>query len=371
MKHINNYKTSKFIEKAKKIHINKYDYSLVEYIKSSIKVSIICYIHGIFEMKPNDHLRKCGCPSCKGVKKSTTKEFIEKSNITHNNYFDYSLVEYINNKTKVKIICPIHGIFEQIPQSHLKGKGCLECSGSKKLTNESFTTKSNIIHNNKYDYSLTHYDGNRTKVKIICPIHGIFEQIPNDHLRNHGCPECTNKKKLTNDSFIIKSNIIHNTKYDYSLTHCDGNKTKVKIICPIHGIFEQIPDSHLKGRGCPICGNINKRISHLKRIEENKLNGYQLVPNFNKTACKIFDDISIKEGIHIQHAMNGGEYHIKELGYWVDGYDKENNTVYEFDEHDHKYRIEKDIVRQNEIEYHLKCKFIRLNKNNIKYDKNK
>ena len=87
----------------------------------------------------------------------------------------------------------------------------------------------------------------------------------------------------------------------------------------------------------------------------------QVMPSFNPEACQIFDQIMKETSTYIQHAMNGGEYYIKELGYWLDGYDKENNIVYEFDEKHHKYQQEKDSIRQKEIENFLKCKFLRLN----------
>ncbi|MCK9445483.1 hypothetical protein M0Q50_01150 [bacterium] len=295
------------------------------------------------------------------TKKLTTEYFVKKSMIIHNNKYDYSLVEYINSETKVKIICPIHGIFEQSPYCHLINKGCLQCLyDSKKTTLDEFTKKSMIIHNNKYDYSLVEYINARIKVKIICPIHGIFEQSPYCHLINKGCPMCSGNKKLTKEKFEEKSNIIHNNYFDYSLVIYINNSTKVKIICPEHGIFEQKPSNHLNGKKCTLCANINRRLKLIKRLEENKLNGHQLVPNFNKDACKLFDDISLKEGIHIQHAMNGGEFYIKELGYWVDGYDKENNIVYEFDEKHHNNKLEKDLIRQIEIQNKLDCKFIRI-----------
>ena len=84
------------------------------------------------------------------------------------------------------------------------------------------------------------------------------------------------------------------------------------------------------------------------------------MPNYNKTACRLFDSLSMENNIKIQHAMNGGEIYIKELGYWVDGYDIENNIVYEFDEKHHKQQKEKDLMRQNEIINFLNCKFVRI-----------
>jgi hypothetical protein len=123
-------------------------------------------------------------------RRKTTEEFIIDAYCKHGDRYNYRLVEYKNNKTKVKIICPIHGIFEQTPHGHLRGYGCLECGGSKRLTTEEFIKKAKDIHGDKYDYSLVEYKNNKTKVKIICHEHGPFEQTPNDHLKGFGCPKC-------------------------------------------------------------------------------------------------------------------------------------------------------------------------------------
>ncbi len=244
-----------FTNNANDIHNNKYDYSLVEYVNNKTKVKIICPVHGIFEQIPNSHLRGHGCSMCAGSKKSTSIDFISKAISIHNNKYDYSLVEYINAHTKVKIICPEHGIFEQKPNGHLNGQNCPICSGKLKLTTDDFINRSNIIHNNKYDYSLVQYVTSHIKVKIICPYHGTFTQSPYTHLIGRGCSECTGTKKLTTIEFINKANDIHNNKYDYSLVEYINNKTKVKIICPEHGIFEQKPNDHLSGYGCPKCSH--------------------------------------------------------------------------------------------------------------------
>jgi hypothetical protein len=115
-----------FLNNAKNKHGERYDYSLVEYVKSSIKVKIICPEHGIFEQRPNDHLYY-GCGMCGGTKKLTTDDAISKFKDIHGERYDYSLVEYVNSASNVKIICPEHGIFEQKPNNHLMGKGCKKC----------------------------------------------------------------------------------------------------------------------------------------------------------------------------------------------------------------------------------------------------
>ena len=121
--------TEEFVERAKKIHGDKYDYSKVEYINNSTEVCIICSKHGEFWQKPEKHLRGHGCAKCcKTGIKSNTNDFIEKAKIVHGDKYDYSKVEYVNNHTKVCIICPIHGEFWQTPNSHLNGNGCFDCS---------------------------------------------------------------------------------------------------------------------------------------------------------------------------------------------------------------------------------------------------
>lgn len=202
--------------------------------------------------------------------KNLNKEiFIDKSSKKHNNKYDYSLVEYKNNKTKVKIICNIHGTFEQFAGYHLAGCGCPSCGGTVKMSNQEFIKKGSKVHNNKYDYSLVEYKNNKEKVKIVCVEHGIFLQKPDAHLAGRGCIMCgNNNKKLKTDDFISRSNSIHNNKYDYSLVDYKNSKVKLKIICPTHGVFEQTSRTHLLGRGCPICSE-SKGEFLISRILEN------------------------------------------------------------------------------------------------------
>jgi hypothetical protein len=254
-------KKEKFVMKAKKLYEDKYDYSLVEYIDSKTKVKIICKEHGVFEQEPREHLR--GRIKCKLCSKYTTNtlELINKCVKTHGNRYDYSLVEYIDSKTKVKIICKEHGIFEQLPTNHMKGQGCPICS--KLITKPKdnligFIKKSRNTHGNKYDYSLVEYIDSKTKIEIICKEHGVFKQLPSKHLYGNGCPICsTNDRKIsltkTAEEFILDSKLTHGEKYDYSLVEYINSQTKVKIICPEHGVFEQLPYDHISNHGCIMC----------------------------------------------------------------------------------------------------------------------
>ena len=297
-----------FIKRAKIIHKDFYDYSLVNYKNLETKVKIICPIHGTFQQTPASHMSGRGCPKC-GRKKTSearikkndifgkrkvfnTEEFIKRAKIIHKDFYDYSLVNYICSNKKVKIICPIHGIFEQIPNNHLRGYGCLSCSKiqDKKFLKNSFLKKAFIVHKNFYDYSLVDYKNAKTKVKIICPIHGVFEQTPGSHLRGRGCPKCgikkfTSSRKLTTKEFIERAKIIHNNFYDYSLVNYVYNNKKVKIICPIHGVFEQTPKSHVRGHGCPSCAS---------SLGENKIENFLINKKIPFEKQKTFKDCVYK-----------------------------------------------------------------------------
>jgi hypothetical protein len=151
-------------------------------------------------------------------------------------------------------------------------------------------------------------------------------------MTGQGCPKCSGKNRTTSE-FIQLAENKHKYKYDYSLIDYVNSKTKIEIICKFHNEnFYQTPNSHLNGAGCPKCSLLKTILRRIAEISEDKFDGNQVFPSYNKKACEIFDEISKKENIHIQHAMNGGEYYIKELGFWLDGYDSINNVAYEYDE---------------------------------------
>ena len=191
------------------------------------------------------------------MRRLTTEEFIKRAKEKFD--YDYSITIYKNKRTKIKFICPKHGIQEQLPENHIK-YGCGLCGrengySSVRLAQDKIIKRFKKIHGNKYDYSLVEYKNIDIKVKIICPIHGIFEQLPYNHLRGHGCSECATNLKSNTERFIDQARKVHGDKYDYSLVNYVNCRTKVKIICPIHGVFEQTPQSHLKGNGCKYCKN--------------------------------------------------------------------------------------------------------------------
>lgn len=256
------------IKKANEVHNGKYDYSKTKYVTSHEKTTITCPEHGDFEISITNHLSGQGCPACGFIKsglsrRSNTEEFIARAKEVHGNKYDYSKVDYKRDKEKVIISCNIHGDFEQRPRNHLIGSGCPECAyikfGLNKRNNtKDFIEKAIAIHGDKYDYSKVDYVTDRIPVTIICKKHGEFTKTPNKHLSGQGCKLCSQENsitgpKLTLQDFITKASVVHNNIYDYSKAIYINSKTKLIIICSIHGEFKQSPSTHLAGSKCPRC----------------------------------------------------------------------------------------------------------------------
>ena len=213
-------------------------------------------------------------------KRSTTEKFIEKSNIIHKNRYDYSLVEYYNAFTKIKIICKEHGIFEQMPNYHLRGCGCSKCYGNYKYTTDEFIEKAKKIHNNKYDYSLVIYKNCTTKIKIICTIHSEFTQKPDNHLTGQGCPICKESfgEKII-ERFLKDNNILYkrekrfeNCKYKRTLPF-DFYLLKYNICIEYDGEQHFIIKDHFGGAKRLIESKIRDKI----KTEYCKNNNIQLI----------------------------------------------------------------------------------------------
>lgn len=213
----------KFIEKANKLHNFKYNYSKVEYINSTTKVCIICPEHGEFWQLPSNHIHPShprGCSKCKGGVKIDSKEFIKRAKEIHGNAYSYELVNYVNTITPVTIICNTCGKeFQQTPQVHMRGSGCIHCFRNDLKTKEQFIEDARKVHGDKYNYGKVEYINTATKVIITCPIHGDWEVTPNNHLSGHECPKCATKSKLEDEirEFLISENIefITQKKFDW------------------------------------------------------------------------------------------------------------------------------------------------------------
>lgn len=205
------YSNKRFILEVSRIHNGKYDYSKTLYKGCRSKIIVTCPTHGDFSIVADCHKQGAGCPSCskenlrKRILNDGIATFLSKSKNKFGDKYDYSNVSYINNQTKVCIICPIHGEFWQTPSNHLKNNGCPSCSYSKTKYNQKntniFINESRAIHGDKYDYSKVEYVNSYTKVCIKCSTHGFFWQKPKKHLEGQGCPICAKYRNINTPTF--------------------------------------------------------------------------------------------------------------------------------------------------------------------------
>ena len=374
--------TNEYIEEAKKIHDNKFDYSLInELPKRDTRVNIICRIHGIFEQSFHKHLCGDSCKKCSHEKlgkeriEKAKNKFENEANIIHTNKYDYSKSIYVSATDNIN--------------SHLNGDGCKKCAIENTRIRMSIpweTYKEQLIqiHNNKYDYSKVIWNGSDNEISVICSIHGDFIIRAQDHKTGRGCQKCSKENKIQynkHNTEIFIGNAIQKwgNTFDYSKVDYKDSNNKVIIICKKHGEIEIFPPNHL-AYGCGNCGNeTNKRNIYLKekckREFMSKANTiHENIYDYSKSVyedavskviviCKTHGEFSISPNNHlrgrgcpacgssnqhsrismgwllfmekrylteIQHAKNFGEFVIPETRYKADGYIKSSNTIFEF-----------------------------------------
>lgn len=270
-----------FIEDAKKIWGSQYDYTQVDYKNSKSKVTIRCTKHdATFEQTPFAHIimKRQGCPVCQEEIKEQvrkrratgTEKFTQRAKERFGDSFDYSEVEYVNSNTPVKIICVKggHGPFLMRPYTHLISVyGCRNCAfeqqnDNAKISKAEFLTRANQKFGHKFDYSQMFYTDYNSPIKIVCKEHSEFEVTPFLHLLypSGGCRECrielqsASIRKMTTEQFIEQAITMYGNKYDYSNAKYVSGSKPTSIRCIKHNLgFEITPESHLKGKGCPLC----------------------------------------------------------------------------------------------------------------------
>lgn len=188
--------TEGVIKKLSEIYGDKYDYSYVNYINSNIRIKLYCKIHNrFFEQLIHHLLNGYGCRKCGQNYTLTVSEFIEMASKVHNNKYNYEKVDFKwMTKEKITIICPIHGEFQQVPLTHIKGMGCGKCANNLTSNTEEFIAKAKLIHGDEFDYSSVNYEQAHKKITIICKKHGPFQQAPTKHLSGRKCPKCKSSK---------------------------------------------------------------------------------------------------------------------------------------------------------------------------------
>lgn len=320
-----------FLKRAHEIHGDKYDYSQVKWGKVMDKITIVCPEHGPFEQTANGHLNsRQGCPKC-GLKKlgankrHSLEEFLRLAKEKHGDKYDYSQVtKYVNGSTPVTIICKTCGQpFEQKPKMHINGHGCTHCANNKPIGTEEFIRRAKDVWGDRYTYEKSVYTSNKEKVIVTCRIHGDFQTTAYDFLKGHGCPDCgmdavKQKRRKPQDDFIAQCKSVHGDRYDYSQTIYRGKRQKVTIICRKHGPFEQWPDGHLSGQGCPTCKieeaairnakGTEKFVEEARKVHGNKYDYSQVVYVNNKTnvtvICPDHGPFEVAPQDHLQ-GMNG------------------------------------------------------------------
>lgn len=302
-----------FIAQAINTHGDEYDYSLVNYKNNRTDVIIVCKTHGPFPQKPHNHVgNQNGCPDCYGNDTITTKIFIENAKTIHGDLYDYSLVEYKTAFIPVIIVCKIHGSFPQKPNAHTSSKaGCPFCYG-KNLSKETFIRSAKLVHNDKYDYSEVVFVDTETHVKIICSKHTFFFTRPSIHLEGRGgCYQCAVIRRIVPLArFIERAQEVHKGRYGYSLLSVDNytnGKSKIPIVCNDHGAFTQQAHSHLQGRGCESCRHA------VFKSENEWLDSLNVPQEYRQIWIKIgkrrFKLDGLDSNINTVYEYNGDFYH--------------------------------------------------------------
>lgn len=280
------------------IHSNKYSYEKAVYLNTRTPIEINCPIHGYFWQKPQHHLAGKGCKKCQhnSTNRKTNSSyplsnlvsrginFIKNANYKHHGIYDYSQVRYININTKVNILCNFHGMFSQVAGKHLQGQGCRKCAlvkmgKDRTLNTVDFISKAKHVHGEVYDYRNSDYINSSTKLEINCLKHGIFYQVPNDHLRGVGCPICKKSGFKEYLPAILYYLHVSNTAYKIGITNkslqkrfCKEDLAKIRVV----QIWEYSSgeEAYLQ----------EQKI--LKEFKDNKYEGIQLLESGNSELFK-------------------------------------------------------------------------------------
>ncbi len=340
----------KFLAKCIEAFGNRFDMRSVVYEGHMSKITVTCTLHQTtFEVVATDFLQGKGCRQCTDIKELVKRRsyenkaedpnirFIEKAIAIHGDRYTYENARYIDCRTKISITCREHGSFETTPRQHILAKsncprcGIKQASKSRMCTLAHFIMLATYRHGHRYDYGSVRYEGYDCVVTIICHEHGQFQQTVQNHLRGSGCPKCGKNFPYTTDTYIARAKQVHGNRYDYSKVDYTGAHKKIKIICNNHGVFEQVAFNHLQGSNCRLCWQES---------------------NCSKAQIDWLEYIAVREGIHIQHAMNGGEFKIPGSRYLADGYCPVMNLVFEY--HGSVYHGDPVVYERSEYIPYLK-----------------
>lgn len=274
--------------------------------------------------------------------------------------YDLSLVNYENQKSRIKVICNNCGKTFEISAYHfLHEKKCGGCKHCQKnllrqqfsITTEEFVKKAKEVHGDKYDYSKSEYVNMHTPICIVCKEHGEFWRRPQEHLKGYGCHVCAlldpkgRVGKITTEDFIFVSKKVHNNKYDYSKSKYVSAKSLVCIICPKHGEFWQQAFIHMRGCGCPRCKRSLGEEKTKKYLTENNI--------------RFIEQYKIKNDNEI----------CKNINFYVDFFLPNHNTIIEYNGQQHycvtgfgdkDLKLKQTQERDNSLREHCKAHGIKL-----------
>jgi predicted nucleic acid-binding Zn-ribbon protein len=306
------------------------------------------------------------------IKKSVRKfdTFINKAKLIHGDKYIY-IDNYINGKIEIK--CPIHGSFFQKPSSHLIGKGCLKCvSINLQLTKEELIKRSKKKHGNKYDYSLIKCEyGRRSTDKIICPVHGVFEQTIENHIRGFGCRKCANELNTkSHETFIDQINNLFGDKYIVKSKYVK-DKEDILMSCKEHGDFIITPNRILSKQCCPLCSK-NVSRSHLEIATYLKQNGVENIKINNRSVINPLEIDILIENIGIEfnglywHSFNKKETFKERMRHYNKVDLANDHKIHLIQIFENEWLYKKDIVKSIILSKINKCKRINARECTIK-----
>lgn len=285
-------KTEKYLQIFKDVHGDRYNYDKFLYIGSKGKSIITCKIHGDFRQTVHSHGMGRGCPACANLlRNSTTKHtfttFLAKANTRHEGVYKYIEESFVDMRTKMSIVCDAHGEFQQTPEAHLTGRGCPKCGNILKnlertSTFDDFYEKALKVHKIQYSYDRESFVGLRTKMKMFCPIHGLFEQKPKSHLAGNGCRSCAKhgyNPDLAGFLYVLKSGNV--TKV--GITNLSAIQRAKSVSSSAKKKFEVV--TYIKFSDGEVAGNIETEL--LRYLRDN----YSKTSETHEGHSECFDEV--------------------------------------------------------------------------------
>lgn len=300
----------KILHRLQNIYGKKIKITVPKDARRKHKITYECIKHGLKTSTIDRLLKGSGCRDCATEASSkarslSTEEWIEKAQAIHGKKYDYSCTLYVNAKTKVDIICPIHGQFRINPSNHISLKrGCKVCSGksfknwensNKILSHEIFLERVSKHKHTNLDFKNTVYRGQKNTVRVECNLHGPFDAWPSNLFQGGNCPACAasaagKKRRLELDTLIARISNKFGKKYEIDTTSIVSASSPIKLRCKTHGWFQKTIGNLESSNGCPLCSNENSskiRALNAMLTSQEVIDRFQKVHNFRYDYSKI------------------------------------------------------------------------------------